>query len=79
MLLLSLPSTILTSVLIDTTNPLIDPLLCTSNLRELGLMKNHLMKIYLSPDANLDINIMEETTVKNHTCGTKGIMCEKLR
>lgn len=67
MLLLSLPSTILTSVLIDATNPLIDPLLCTNNLSELGLMKNHLMKIYLSPDTNLDINIMKETIVKNHT------------
>ena len=59
------PSTM--SIIVYTTSPLIDSLLCTNNLNDLGLMKNPLTKICVSLDANLDINIMKEIIVKNYT------------
>ena len=55
------------SIIVYTTSPLIDSLLCTNNLNDLGLMKNPLTKICVSLDANLDINIMKEIIVKNYT------------
>ena len=69
-----------TFVYTDTNrNPSIDSLLGTNNLNDLGLMKNHLLKIYINPDANLGTNIKKEIIVKNHTQGTKVMMYKKVK
>ena len=81
-MLLTKPSIASASILVysdPNTNPFMDPLLGINGLSDLGLMKNPLMKICLSPDANLGIHIMKEIIVKNHTQRKKVMMCEKVR